>query len=269
MNPDNTKKNIFIGIAVLVVLLALGAWFFLMKPTVVPSSTTSGSNATGTTFDLTGLTAGQSTTTGGYTITAIPDAPKPPQVNRPLAFSGGVSAEMKTSLQAKADTLQAILQKAPTDLKAWINLGIVRLQAGDIEGARQAWTYVTQAAPSHPLAFANLGNLYAAHYKDYAKAETNYLKALSLNKADTNVVRALFELYTDNLNNPTAAEDILKQGIADAPKAVDLQVMLARYWKEQGKTTQAKAQYDAAIANAKAQGLAQLAADIETEKASF
>lgn len=275
MNPDNSMRNIIIGILAIVVVLAAGVLIFKKKsaaPAPAGAASTTAASTTApsklnTSLDLSSLTGTSGTTTPAYTIKMLPNAPEHPQIDRPLAFSGGVSADQKLALQQAADKLQAELKKDPTNLRYWLNLGTVRLMAGDLEGAKQAWVFVSLAAPSDVTANFNLGNLFAAHYKDYPKAETYYLKAISLNKTDTNGYRALFEIYSSVYKTDTnAAEDILKQGIAAAPKAVDLQVMLARYWREKGLASQAKTEYDAAIANAKSQNLTQLAADIQAER---
>ena len=64
-------------------------------------------------------------------------------------------------------------------------------------------------------------------------------------------------------------EDTLKAAIASNSKAVHFRVLLARYYKDAGRTAEAKAQYDAAIAKARELGNTTLATQLEAERSSF
>ena len=103
---------------------------------------------------------------------------------------------------------------------------------------------------------------------DYTKAEANYLVGIKDAPSTTAFYKDLFSLYTTTSYKPsnTAAENILKQGISANPKSVDLQMTLARYYKSLGRAADAKAEYDAAIANAKSQNQSDLAAQIQAEE---
>lgn len=206
---------------------------------------------------------------GSYKIEVVGDsaAPKPPQIQRPLTFSGDLSDDQKTAIQASANELQQKILTSPQDAGAWTSLGTVRKIAGDYEGAKQAWEYVTKLAPQNATAYYNLADLYANFLKDYPKAEAMYKKVMGINSTDTNAYRNLFEIYTGTSYIPTATagEEILKRGIAAVPDAIDLQVLLARYYKGQGRAGEAAATYEAAIAAAKKAGNTQLASDLEAE----
>jgi len=178
-----------------------------------------------------------------------------------------VTPELRVTFQQNADKIAAEIVKTPNDMRLWINLGTVRRTAGDYEGARLVWAFVAAVAPSNAAAFFNLGNLYGTDLKQYENAEINYKKAIQLLPTDTNPYRSLFEIYSTVYKTGTAAaENILKDGIKSNPRAVDLQVMLARYDTAQGRTADARIQYDAAIANARAQGNTALAGEITTER---
>ena len=82
--------------------------------------------------------------------------------------------------------------------------------------------------------------------------------------------RDLFNVYANFYKqNAGNAESTLKAGIAANPKAIDLSILLAQYYRDHGRTAEAKAQYDLAIAAAKAAGSTSLVATLETEKSSF
>jgi Tfp pilus assembly protein PilF len=102
--------------------------------------------------------------------------------------------------------------------------------------------------------------------KDYSKAEQAYLSAIKADPAGAGAYRDLASLY-DNLykKGEGAGEAILKKGVAASPDSVDLRVILARYYKDAGRTAEAKEQYQAAIAAANKAGQTEVAAQIQTE----
>ena len=65
----------------------------------------------------------------------------------------------------------------------------------------------------------------------------------------------------------TAAEDILKKGIAANPNAVDLQYLLAQYYKKLGRAPEAQSMFTAAADSATRQGKTDLAAQIKLDSA--
>ena len=222
--------------AVVVVVLAIGGYFFWKQSTPVVSPLMTATSTTSTsTVSLT--TTGSSTP--DYTTTLIP-----------LPTTAGTSA----STQAQ--------------LAALIDLGTADKGKDDYAGAEAAWIQATQIAPNNYVAFANLGDLYMNFLHDYAKADANYQAAIKDAATQPALYGDLFTLYTTTSYKPTAtaAEDILKKGIAANPNAVELQVSLARYYKTLGRTADAKAEYDAAITNAKSQGETSLAAQLQTEE---
>lgn len=156
-----------------------------------------------------------------------------------------------------------------TDIPAWTDLGTVRVETGDYTGALSAWNYLAKLVPNSSGPYYNLGELYMTYIKDYPKAEANFLKALQFSPKDTSIYTKLFSLYTDTSYKPTAtaAEEILRKGIMANPNAIDLQVVLARYYVSLGRATDAKTAYDAAIATAERTGNTSLSAQIKAEAA--
>ena len=163
----------------------------------------------------------------------------------------------------------AAINKDKYDFNMWINLGTLRHMAVDEQGAKEVWEYASATWPTNVASFNDLGDLYANYLKDYAKAESNFLTAVKNKPDDTNPYRNLFTLYYDAGYNKGKAEAILKKAIAAAPKAVDMQVLLARYYRDTGRTAEAKAEYSLAIKNAQSQGQTDLATTLQAESSAF
>jgi predicted Zn-dependent protease len=93
-------------------------------------------------------------------------------------------------------------------------------------------------------------------------------KAISLDVHDVRAYRNLFSLYTDYgyKASSSAGEDILKEGIVNNPDSYDMDILLARYYRAHGRTTESNAAYDAAISIANRLGNTKLVSDLTTEK---
>jgi len=274
------KKNRIIGIALLIILLGVVYFFTRVRApsSRAPySSNATSSDATTTTADIAGGTLGI-TATGGYTIKEIQaenNVPKAPDYNVPLAFGAyaGLNEAQKSALQAKAANLRAQLAENPSNYTAWLALGSTFKMAGDYAQAEKIWKYVSLQWPTDDVVLGNLGDLYMNFIKDYPKADASYLRAIQSNPRQTNAYRNLFMLYSNlYTTHASAAEDILKKGIQNNPEALDLYVLLARHYRNLGRTTEARAEYDMAIVIAKGQtnaGAADILADITAEQAAL
>ena len=274
MNPQNQNSHKTLISAVVIILLVIGAFLFLRSYRVVtdttptsPTATTSISVATTTQQSIVeGITG-----TGHFKVTMLGDTPVVPDYKSIIVCQSNIPAAQCTQMQSQAVIFEQRIAKNVQDQMAWINLGTVRKVAGDYQGAIKAWQYIAKLYPTNPTAFANLADTYANFIKDYSKAETNYLTVIKLYPADTSSYTNLFTIYTTTSYKPTStsAENILKRGITANPKAIDLQVILARYYKSLGRTADAKAQYTAAVANAQSQNNQSLATQIQQESASL
>lgn len=210
---SETQKYLLIGIIIAGALGAAG-YFFLYKGSVTPS-TNPNSQATTTVGGVSG--------TGSYTVEVV--GAKPPSLDRPITITADLSDDIKTKLTAIIEQQIAILRKEPTRVDIWLQLGTNRKIAGDFEGAIEAWEYVAQAAPQSMSATAlgNLGDLYMYFLKDYAKADTRFNQAISLNPHVLDYYRALFYLYRDIYKDNAKAEAIRALGIKNNPGTTDLQ----------------------------------------------
>lgn len=269
-----SRSQLIVGVIVAIVIVA-GVGYVFWQGAHKPGFRDQG-NATTTAGTTTTQTGPNSLTVsgpdgGGYTITQVPieDAPKAPPYKSGLTCSTSMSKEQCATIQGQDATAVARIETNVTDFAAWVQLGALREEVGDYQGAATAWGYVKSLYPTNPTVYLNLADLYTNFLKDYAKGEQYYLSAMKYLPTDTSIYANLFTVYTTTSYKPSAsaAEDILKKGIAANPKAIDLPVTLARYYKSLGRSADAQAQYNAAIANAKAAGNTDVAAQIEVEAA--
>ena len=212
-------------IAGALIVLIIGAFFFFDFRHRAPAP----SSETASTTDLgNGV---QVQTTGGATITEIPvtpssgAAPVEPSLDRPITFTGSMlPSDAQTIVKTQMQTIIANLKKDPTRLDLWLQLGIDRKQAGDYEGARQAWAYVQAVAPKDEISAADLADLFANFIKDYPQAETYYEKAIADNSAVIDNYLNLYTLYHYSYKVGTGADvAIAKQGLAANPGNAELE----------------------------------------------
>lgn len=270
---NSTQTRYVAGGVIVVILLAIAAYVFWQgahKPGFQPSATTATTSAT-TTTQISSTTVVVSGPSGTYTITQLPDSTTPPAPPYKAAIicPSTMSQDQCASIQTKDASIIATLNKNQTDSGSWITLGTLRKEVGDYTGAATAWKYVTELYPTSPIAFLDLGDLYMNFAHDYPKAEANLLAAIKVQASNPAAYEDLFSLYTTTSYKPssTAAEDILKKGVANNPKAINLQIDLARYYEKLGRINDANVEYDAAIQNAQSQGETQLAQQLQAEKA--
>ena len=185
-----------------------------------------------------------------------------PDFKAKLACSAG--GDVCASLAPKYAAIQEALAKDSADFWGWVDLGTYRKIAGDHHGAAAAWEYLSKQYPTNPTSFSNLGDLYLNYLKDAAKAEQNYLAAIKNYPENVNAYRALFEMYSAQKASAKAIA-ILEKGIAANSKMIDLRVLLARYYKELGRPSDATAAYYGAIQAAESQGQKDLAASLRAE----
>lgn len=133
-----------------------------------------------------------------------------------------------------------------------ITISQIKEITGDFKGAEQALLLAADLQPQAYTAHANLADLYFHTFKDFAKAEEHYLKAIEPDDPKTlNFYLELHEIYDHFYKQDTAlAEDILKQGIerySGASETVELMLTLAQYYQKNGKIEQAREYYQKAL----------------------
>ncbi len=253
------NKHTYIAGGIAVLLVAGGAYYFLKDTGVLPNF-------------LDDSTAASSTVQGAKETTLAvgeKEVPQPKNFDRALSYPASITADIKVKMQAAfEEDLKQI--RASNDVNAWADLAVLRKITEDFKGSAEIWTYLSKRYTTYVGPYAALGDLYSNNIKDYPKAEANYLKAISLDPKNTDLYTDLYQLYRGlYAKTNTAAEDILKQGIAATGGVYQLHVELARYYVGKNRTAEAKTEYDAAIANAKVQGNTAAATQIEAEKAAL
>lgn len=129
-------------------------------------------------------------------------------------FPKGTNPEIISQIQELSRTL-----KDNNDYyEGWLQLGILRKNIGDLEGAAEAWQYAVVIRPDSSTAYLNLGDLYGYYFHDNQKAEENLLKAIKIESANIYAYQKTYEFYAD-INQPGKARQILEQGIAANPDA--------------------------------------------------
>ena len=133
-----------------------------------------------------------------------------------LAAYAGKGSEALASLESK---VKALDEKGQTS--AFLNLtqGIIQMQLGDLEKARDSLEKAQQAAPSDPRVYSALGTLHRRR-GDARAADQNYGFALRYERdhPESLLGRALLALDSDNaLSFPAAAVNLKKLLDADPP----------------------------------------------------
>ncbi len=159
--------------------------------------------------------------------------PPAPSLVRSTDFGIALNPEIKAAVITRLNTTIAAIQKEPTNISNWIDLGLNRKTLGDYEGARQAWEYAKALSPNGNIVpYNNLGDLYHFYLKDYPKSEENWKKVIALKPDYIQGYRGLYELYTYSYKEKAAEIPVfLKLGIAKNPSSTDLKQMLADYQK--------------------------------------
>jgi hypothetical protein len=226
-------KKYWIGGGVVLLVIVIGAFFFFsFQHRAVPAR-----SGTASTTDLGNGIQVQTTGGGSVTVTQVPITPGPtgasvsePSLDRPITFTGSVlPPDAQTIVKAQMEAIIATLKKDPSQLTMWLQLGIDRKQAGDYEGAREAWAYVQAVAPKDEISAVDLADLFANFIKDYPQAETYYLKAIVDAPAAIDNYRNLYTLYHYSYKVGSGADvAILKEGLANNPGNPDLEQLLAQ-----------------------------------------
>ena len=213
MPMTQTTRNILVAFVALIVILLLG-YFAWKERTGIAAP---GKTATSTSIAITVGPSIEATTTSGYTITPIyatsTPAAQAPNYKTPLTFSSDISAGEQTVYQNQFATIQTTLASSPTDYSSWLELGILREETGDYQGAAADWKYVTKVYPTDPTAYANLGDLYANYLKQPSQGEAYYKQAIALDPTkEATFYENLAQIYAAQ-GDTADAKATLQQGI--------------------------------------------------------
>lgn len=118
-----------------------------------------------------------------------------PSLSRNVKYSPALSPEAKRILGENIAALSGALSKNALDFGSWMNLAIQYKTAGDYEGAREIWEYVSRIYPKDAVALHNLGDLYHHFLNDFAQAESYYKNAIGRDGTQGVNYLALHDLY--------------------------------------------------------------------------
>lgn len=262
----NTRTGFAIGAGVAVLLLGAG-WYLLdgrIQNADAPPAASDGS--TEVVEGLGGLEVGESVHQGGYTIERLPDAPDVPVPDvstvppKPASVSDAAYAHISKNFSETAAALEA-----GDNFNAWMNIAAYHGMLENYRGAEEVLKYLLVRYNPEWQVHANLGNLYAGQLLNLPSAAEQYRLAIAKFVKNASLYRALFEVEARQ-GNTTAATKALRDGIAQAPDALDLYVLLARHLKSVGPAGDARAAYDTAIEQAQEAGNTELASALSAER---
>lgn len=275
MPQNNSQSRTYYALAAILVVAAFSAagWYFMKlqnTPTLTGSETASSSDPVGDAIAELIASGATSTSGDGFTVEVVPETPEnvptPPSLTRSIPKTPDLDAEGRRVVVGKIEAAVAALKADSSSYADWMDLGTLRLVVKDYEGAKQAWEYAAVLGPNTATPYGNLGDLHANYLREYSKAEANFKIAIERNPKISNYYRPLYELYLVYKPTPNAAENTLKDAISKFPTQLDFYVLLARYYRDQNRTADAKGMYDTAISVAERAGNVQAASQLRTEK---
>ena len=238
------KNILFVSGAVIVLFVIIAANFvFKSDVPVQVNNSNNTDNPQNTSADNNNSPTGNNNSPANISGQNILTREVPPYSGRPInevRFGAGFSAPQSAITQKTKDlnVLLVALEKDPFNINDWITVGIIKKFFNDFEGARDAWEYVIVLYPKDPLAFENLGNLYALYLRDNVKAEYNYKKAIENNPFEPSFYTALADFYRNFLNDNSKAIDIILLGLGRI-KDINLYLNLAGLYRDIGDKTNA------------------------------
>ncbi|MDD2807001.1 MAG: hypothetical protein PHW95_00570 [Patescibacteria group bacterium] len=146
-------------------------------------------------------------------------------------------------------TKEELLQN-PDLFNQWMDLAMIKKQFGDYQGAEEIWLHASDLRPKNSLSYSNLADLYTNFLKDYDKALPNYQSAIANSIGEpinVSYVRNFFDFYYYNLNDQAKAEQVLLQGEENNPKNIDMMILLASYYEDEGNKAKALEYYQKAL----------------------
>ncbi len=213
---EMTKTQKIISITVFVLIVILGIYMIINRGSDNAENENTNQNATTTNNIIDELSANNP----NYTIEQVPIASNVakvpvPDLNRQVRFDNSLvfTDEVKAMIVSKVASLQSQIKADSSKLLPWIDLGMYFKMAGDYEGARISWKYVSDVAPNDFISRGNLGFLYAYHLKDNAMAEMYYKEAISKDKNQTYLYIQLAEVYRDVFKDISKARGIIDEGL--------------------------------------------------------
>jgi len=145
-----------------------------------------------------------------------------PDLDRPIVFSVGYSAEKAEEVTGYITILADALKADSNRFNEWLDLGLLRKSIEDYEGAREAWEYASAIRPGNSLSFVNLGTLYGYYLHEPLKAEANLLHAIENEPRFLGFYTRMTDFYIEVMNDRDRAIDFLDRTIEKYPEWTDI-----------------------------------------------
>lgn len=220
MDP-RTQRWYGIAAGGVVIVAVIAIFLATHNKAIAPSTSTD--TATSTFPAL--ATTSSSNSNGNAQITGIADEStlQKPDLNRPYTPLASWPASVQADSRQKVATAVQQLKFNPNGIAYWLQLAMYRKSAQDYVGAEEVWVYITKRWTTDPIAFANLGDLYAFYLKDSTKAVEYWNKAIALDPKNINLYLSLSTYQSVNLKDTAAARATLQAGLKANPGDTDLQ----------------------------------------------
>ena len=257
------KTYIALAAGGIALAVAFGAWLYARQSPAVQELPANGQSA-----PQSGLQVGETLEQNGDIIERLPDAeneePVAPPLDRPVTRPATMDEAVFTQVQSNITQTVAVLKEGD-NFNAWMNLATLRTILEDYEGSKEILIYISKRyAPSWQV-FANLGALYSTYLNSPGDAIAQYKRAIELLPSNPSLYRSLFEVQVRK-GDLKQGVDTLKEGIARAPDAIDLYVLLARHLRSVGSEEEARSYYTLAAEQADKANNLSLKSDIESER---
>lgn len=139
---------------------------------------------------------------------------------------------------------KAKVQKDSEDFGAYFEIGFVKAEFKDYQGAAEAYRKSYELNPNSIIALNNLADVYIK-MKDYAKAEEMYLESIAKFPAYVQSYYAIIDLYQNYMPEKKAEiERVLLKGLVGLPTDQNLLSLLAGYYREVKQNDKAIAVYE-------------------------
>jgi cytochrome c-type biogenesis protein CcmH/NrfG len=139
---------------------------------------------------------------------------------------------------------KAKAQKDPEDFGAYFEIGFVKAEFRDYQGAVEAYKKSYELNPNSIVALNNLADVYTK-MKNYVKAEEMYLESIGRFPAYVQSYYAIIDLYQNFMPEKKAEiEKVLLKGLEGLPTDQNLLSLLAGYYRDTKQNDKAVAIYE-------------------------
>jgi len=124
---------------------------------------------------------------------------------------------------ANLKNVRNLIIKDPTDAQSWFDFGYFKEFFNDHTGAVAAWKKSLEIGPYNYVAWLDVANADQYFLKNYAEAETSYLKVLEIKSDITSAYRGLMDLYQFNWKEQQDKyEPLVLEAIAKDPNSKEI-----------------------------------------------